>query len=179
MSRVGKKAIPVPEKVSVNVGDGKVTVKGPKGELTVPYGQGIGFESREGRLHAVITDGAGKGARAFWGLYRSLVANAVIGVTEGFQKRLEVEGIGYRVAVKGKTLEMNIGYSHPVVYAIPAGIEIKVEGNNRIEVGGIDKGLVGQTAAEIRALKPPEPYKGKGIRYESEVIRRKAGKTGA
>lgn len=174
MSRIGKKPISVPEGVTVTVTDGSVSVKGLKGTVHRTLHADIGAEFRE---HQIILTPLRetKKTSALWGLMRSLVANMVEGVTSGFEKKLEVEGIGFRVNMEGGTLVLSLGFSHPVRFESPAGVAIRVE-KNSIVVSGVDKELVGQTAAAIRALKPPEPYKGKGIRYKDEVIRRKAGK---
>jgi len=173
MSRIGKQPIPLAEKVEVTIENGRVTVRGPKGELTQVIHPSIEV-SQQGQ-DIVVSPKDSEGSSALWGLTRSLVFNMAKGVTEGFEKKLEIEGVGYRAQVEGETLVMSLGFSHPVKHVIPEGITVKVEGN-AIEVSGIDKGLVGQVAANIRASKKPEPYKGKGIHYLGEHIRRKAGK---
>jgi large subunit ribosomal protein L6 len=150
-------------------------VKGPKGELELSLPEGISVKQADGELRVGRADDE-REARALHGLSRSLIANMVQGVTEGFEKSLEIQGVGYRAAKKGNDLELTVGYSHPVVKKAPAGIEFDVPQPTKIIVRGIDKELVGQTAAEIRAIRKPEPYKGKGIRYEGEHVRRKAGK---
>jgi large subunit ribosomal protein L6 len=177
MSRIGKRPIPIPAKVTVTISGQTVTVKGPKGELnrTLPGGVKI---VQEGETLVVSRVDESRPARERHGLCRTLVANMVEGVSNGFQRKLEIQGVGYRAAVQGKNLNMAMGYSHPVNIEPPDGISFVVEGNTNVTVSGIDKELVGNTAAKIRAVRPPEPYKGKGIRYQGEVVRRKVGKTG-
>jgi large subunit ribosomal protein L6 len=175
MSRIGQAPITVPSGVDVTVGSGSVRVKGPKGELSRSVPEGISIEQSDGELRVVRSSEA-TDVRALHGLVRSLVANMIQGVTEGYEKRLEIHGVGYRAAKAGNDLELSVGFSHTVRKAAPAGIEFEVPQPTRITVRGIDKELVGQTAADIRAIKKPEPYKAKGIRYEGEHIRRKAGK---
>ena len=183
MSKIGKLPIPLPEGVEVKVEEGQVTVRGPKGVNIVPVRPEV--EVRMGdRSLRVVPKGEGRAVRAFWGLTRSLVANAVEGVTKGFEKRLLIEGVGYRAELQGKDLKLSLGFSHPVVFSPPEGIEFAVENETAgpgrpavVVVRGIDKQKVGEVAAEIRAKRPPEPYKGKGIRYSEEQVRRKAGKT--
>jgi large subunit ribosomal protein L6 len=175
MSRIGQAPITVPSGVDVTVASGSVRVKGPKGELARPVPGGISIEQSDGELR-VVRDGDATDVRALHGLVRSLVANMIQGVTEGYEKRLEIHGVGYRAAKAGDDLELSVGFSHTVRKAAPAGIEFEVPVPTRITVRGIDKELVGQIAADIRAIKKPEPYKAKGIRYEGEHIRRKAGK---
>ena len=177
MSRIGRKPIEIPDKVQVTVTDGLVQVKGPKGELKRELLPKIRIE-QEGNVLRVIRESEDKRTRAFHGLMRQLIANMVTGVTQGFKKELLIEGLGYRAEMKGKKLVMSLGFSHPVEYEAPEGITLKVEGTNKIIVEGIDKELVGQVAAIIRRFRPPEPYKGKGIRYIDEQVRRKAGKAG-
>lgn len=174
MSRIGKQPILFPPAVRVSVSRGTVSVIGPKGTLERTLPPEIGLVVEDGRL-SVIPAGSSRRTAAFWGLGRALVANMVLGVTQGFEKKLEYEGVGYRAAMEGSTLVMSLGFSHPVRFAAPGGIALKVE-KQTITVSGADKEMVGRTAAAIRALKRPEPYKGKGIRYQGEVIRRKAGK---
>ena len=176
MSRIGKQPIPLAEKVEVTIKHGRVTVRGPKGELTRLIHPSIEVTQQEQDI--VVRPKNSQGTSALWGLTRSLVFNMTKGVTEGFQKKLEIEGVGYKAQVQGETIVLSLGFSHPVEHAIPQGITINVEGN-AIEVSGIDKALVGQVAANIRASKKPEPYKGKGIHYVGEHIRRKAGKKAA
>jgi len=176
MSRIGNKPIPVPKGVEVKKDGNAVTVKGPKGSLTTPVVPGITVKVDNNVVSFTRSDNEGK-SRATHGLMRALVANNVRGVTEGFKKELDIVGVGYRAEVKGKEVVFQLGYSHPVRFPIPKGIEIAVDGKTgHIIITGIDKQKVGQTAAEIRGLREPDPYKGKGIKYTNEVIRRKAGK---
>lgn len=177
MSRIGKRPIPVPAKVSITIDGQDIQVKGPKGELsrTLPYGVLI---VQDGDTLLVNRKDESRLARERHGLCRTLVANMVEGVSNGYQKRLEIQGIGYRAQVQGRNLNLSLGYSHPVVFEPPAGIEFVVENNTNVVVSGIDKELVGNIAASIRASRPPEPYKGKGVRYAGEQVRRKAGKSG-
>jgi len=177
MSRIGKKPIEVPDKVEVTIADKLVRVKGPKGELQREILPRVKVE-KDGNVIRVLRENDSKQARAFHGLMRQLIANMVIGVAEGFKKILVIEGLGYRAELKGKKLVLSLGFSHPIEYEPPTGININVEGNDKIIVEGIDKELVGQVAAIIRKFRPPEPYKGKGIRYIDEQVRRKAGKAG-
>jgi len=174
MSKIGKKSIEIPVNVKIEILDKEVMIKGPKGELKIPIFEGFKVEL-EGDLLKVVPLYQKKFTFGFWGTLRSLIANAVRGVTEGFEKKLEIEGIGYRANVEGKTLVLNLGFSHPIRFEIPEGINISTE-KNIIKISGIDKQLVGQTAAKIRSFKKPEPYKGKGIHYVGEYIRRKIGK---
>ena len=177
MSRIGRKPISIPAGVEFKVEDSVVTVKGPKGTLTQKVHPNMSFSLEDGVLTVIRPDDA-KENRALHGLTRSLVSNMVIGVTEGFKKELDVNGVGYRVAKEGKKLNMNIGFSHPVIVEEIDGITIDVPSPNKIVISGTDKQKVGQFAAEVRGKRPPEPYKGKGIKYTDEVIRRKEGKTG-
>ncbi len=177
MSRIGKRPIPVPAKVSVTINGQDVQVKGPKGELSRRLPTGVTV-TQEGDTIVVQRRDESRLARERHGLCRTLVANMVEGVSNGYQKRLEIQGIGYRAQVQGRNLNMSLGYSHPVVFEPPAGIEFAVENNTNVIVSGIDKELVGNTAASIRASRPPEPYKGKGVRYAGEQVRRKVGKSG-
>jgi large subunit ribosomal protein L6 len=179
MSRVGKKPIPVPSGVTVTVGEDSVDVKGPKGQLRQAVPPGIRFELTDGKLVAQLERDDDRTLRKFHGLARSLVANAVQGVTEGFKKELDIVGIGYRAEVKGAQVVFALGYSHPVVFDTPAGIDIAVDKQNHIVVSGIDRQQVGQVAADIRSLRKPDPYKQKGVRYTGEVLKKKVGKTGA
>ena len=175
MSRIGKRPIEVPAGVTVTVDTGRVTVHGPKGELRQVVPQRIAITQEEGQI--VVTRPTERGQdRALHGLTRTLVANMVEGVTKGFEKRLELQGVGYRAALAGTNLELQVGYSHPVRITPRQGIEFEVPVPTQIVVRGIDKQMVGQTAAEIRKVRPPEPYKGKGIRYEGEHVRWKVGK---
>ena len=175
MSRIGRQPIPIPDGVNVAVDPGRVTVNGPLGELTQNVPARMQIDKEDGQL--VVKRPTERGDdRALHGLTRSLVANMVEGVTNGFEKRLEIQGVGYRASLRGTALELNVGYSHPVVIDAPAGITFEVPAQTEIIVKGIDKQQVGQTAAEVRSVRPPEPYKGKGIRYEGEYVRRKVGK---
>jgi large subunit ribosomal protein L6 len=175
MSRIGKRPIEVPAGVTVTVDPGRVTVHGPKGELRQVVPQRIAITQDEGVITVTRPTERGED-RALHGLTRTLVANMVEGVTKGFEKRLEIQGVGYRAALHGSNLELQVGYSHPVRITPRTGIEFEVPVPTQIVVRGIDKQMVGQTAAEIRKVRPPEPYKGKGIRYEGEYVRRKVGK---
>jgi large subunit ribosomal protein L6 len=177
MSRIGKMPIPLPKAVEVDITDGRVRVKGPKGELSRAIPTTISIVRDDGILR--IERGSDEPTqRSLHGLTRSLIANMVTGVTDGFTRRLEVNGVGYRAAVTGGNLVLQVGYSHPVLYPAPPGISFAVAAN-AITVSGADKELVGEVAAQIRRVRPPEPYKGKGIKFAEEVIRRKAGKAGA
>ena len=178
MSRIGKKPIVVPTGVTVQVSEGAVDVKGPKGQLRQPLPPGISVALEDGQIVAK-TVREDRALGKFHGLGRTLVANAVLGVTEGFKKELDIVGVGYRAEVKGKQVIFALGYSHPVVYDIPAGIDIAIDKQTHITVTGIDRQLVGQVAANIRRLRKPDPYKQKGVRYTGEVLKKKAGKTGA
>ncbi len=175
MSRIGRKPIEVPEGVTVDVSPGSVLVKGPKGELTESVSREMTIEQADGAI--TVSRPTDRGPhRALHGLTRSLVANMVEGVTNGYEKRLEIQGVGYRARLQGKALELSVGYSHPVAMPAPDGIEFEVPQPTQVIIRGIDKQLVGEMAARIRRVRPPEPYKGKGIRYEGEQIRRKVGK---
>jgi large subunit ribosomal protein L6 len=176
MSRVGLKPIPLPSAVEVKVEGDLSIVKGPKGELRQHIPAGIDVEIKDGEVRCQRPDDKPQ-SRANHGLVRALIANQVHGVTEGFQRGLTIVGVGYKAESKGKTLVLNMGYSHPVEYPVPDGIEIKTPEPTKIVVSGIDKQRVGQVAAEIRAVRSPEPYKGKGIRYEDEIVHKKAGKS--
>ena len=176
MSRIGKQPIQVPTGVTITVGDADITVAGPKGSLIVPKQNNVKV-SLEDNVLTVTRDNDLPESRAWHGLQRALLNNAVEGVTKGFEKKLEINGVGFRLSGGGREIDMALGYSHPVKYTAPEGIELKVEKMN-ITVIGIDKQKVGQVAAEIRSLRKPEPYKGKGIKYADEVILRKAGKAG-
>ena len=177
MSRIGKRPIPLPNNVSVSLDGQHVSVKGPKGQLSLSLTEHVTVE-QDGDTLLVKRVDESRVARARHGLSRTLVANMVEGVSNGFQKKLEIQGVGYRAQVKGKTLVLNVGYSQPVEVEPPDGIELAVEGNTNVIVSGIDKEIVGNIAAKIRDVRPPEPYKGKGIRYAGEYILRKAGKSG-
>lgn len=176
MSRIGKNPVPVPKGVEIRLLDGHIEVKGPKGELKTPVHSKIRYELKDDHVHLARVDDS-KIAREQFGLRRTLLANTIRGVTEGFLKILEVIGVGYKVAVEGAKITLNVGYSHPVEYNLPAGMSAKIEGN-KLTLMGINKELVGEVAAQIRRVRPPEPFKGKGIKYSDEIIRRKAGKTG-
>ncbi|MCZ2200742.1 50S ribosomal protein L6 [Cylindrospermopsis raciborskii] len=177
MSRIGKRPITIPAKVQVAIDGTKVVVKGPKGELSRDLPTHVTV-SQSGETLLVTRRDDTRTSRQMHGLSRTLVANMVEGVSQGFQRRLEIQGVGYRAQVQGANLVLNIGYSHQVQIEPPAGVQFAVENNTNVIVSGYDKEVVGNTAAKIRAVRPPEPYKGKGIRYAGEVVRRKAGKTG-
>ncbi|MGF1460673.1 MAG: 50S ribosomal protein L6 [Leptolyngbyaceae cyanobacterium] len=177
MSRIGKRPIPVPAKVTVTIDGQAISVKGPKGELSRVLPEGVVI-SQEGDTVLVQPQDTSRRSRERHGLCRTLVANMIEGVTNGYQKRLEIQGVGYRAQVQGQALNMSLGYSHPVVFDPPEGVQFAVENNTNVVVSGIDKEIVGNMAAKIRAARPPEPYKGKGVRYAGEYIRRKAGKAG-
>lgn len=175
MSRIGKQPVPVPSGVDVTIDGQTVTVKGPKGELSGTYSELLTITMEDGSIVVARPDD-GREARSLHGLTRTLIANMVVGVSEGYSKNLEIVGVGYRAALKGSDLELALGFSHPVVITPEAGITFEVPAPNRITVRGIDKQRVGQIAAEIRQWRKPEPYKGKGVRYEGEYVRRKLGK---
>jgi large subunit ribosomal protein L6 len=177
MSRIGKKPIPVPDKVKVDIKQDSVVVTGPKGTVTNPIPPGIKWEQKDKQLLAVRQDDSGS-QRAFHGLARALVANAVRGVTEGFRRELEIVGVGYRAEQKRNSVVFTLGFSHPIEYPIPPGINITVDKQTRLVITGVDRQQVGQIAANIRSLKKPDPYKNKGIRYVGEVLKKKAGKAG-
>jgi large subunit ribosomal protein L6 len=178
MSRIGKKPIAIPKGVTVKIAPDAVEVQGPKGKLRQPLPPGIVFSQEDGSLMAKLSREDDE-LRKFHGLARSLVANAVSGVTEGFKKELDIVGIGYRAELKGKQVHFALGYSHPVVFEIPTGIDIAIDKQTHITVTGADRQLVGQVAANIRRLRKPDPYKQKGVRYTGEVLKKKVGKTGA
>ncbi|WP_342507075.1 50S ribosomal protein L6 [Sporosarcina sp. FSL K6-2383] len=178
MSRIGKKPIEVPADVTVTIADGNfVTVKGPKGELTNTFNSDIKIE-QEANVITLVRPSESKEHRSIHGTTRSLLDNMVTGVSKGFEKTLELVGVGYRASLQGTKLVLNVGYSHPVEFTPEAGIEVEVPANTKIIVRGINKERVGALASNIRQVRPPEPYKGKGIRYEGEIVRRKEGKTG-
>ena len=178
MSRIGKKPIPVPQGATVKIGQDALDIQGPKGKLTQRIPPGVAFEMTEGALHAkTLRQDAELGK--FHGLARSLVANGVQGVTEGFKRELDIVGVGYRAEVRGKQVVFALGYSHPVVFDVPPGIDIAIDKQTHVTVTGVDRQLVGQVAANIRRLRKPDPYKQKGVRYTGEVLKKKAGKTGA
>lgn len=175
MSKIGKKAIEIPSGVTVTLGNkNKVSVKGPKGEMEAVFDAEINIEIKENEV-IVTPRKEVKRLYALWGLTRSLIANMIEGVTKGYEKKLELQGVGYKVALKGNDLDLALGFSHPVLFKVPEGIKFAVE-KNIITISGIDKQAVGQAAAEIRKIRKPEPYKGKGVRYVGELVRRKAGK---
>ena len=176
MSRIGKQPIPVPSGVDVTVDGSDVKVKGPKGELSASFDPSMKIELTDGVVTVTRPDDS-RGHRSLHGLTRTLIANMVTGVSEGFSKTLEIQGVGYRAALNGSNLEMQLGFSHPVLVKPPAGITFEVPAPTRVIVSGYDKQKVGQIASEVRGWRPPEPYKGKGVRYEGEYVRRKLGKT--
>jgi len=176
MSRIGRKPIPIPAGVEVSIQEKAVLVKGPRGSLETPLPPGIRFERKDGLLVALRQDDS---QAALHGLVRSLVANAVTGVSRGFQKELDIVGLGYRAESKGRSVVFYLGYSHPIEFTLPEGIQVTVDKQTRLVVSGADKQAVGQVAAEIRGLRPPDPYKQKGIRYVGERLKKKVGKTGA
>ena len=175
MSRVGKKLIPVPAGVNISVGE-RIEVQGPKGKLTVPIPAGISLEQAAGKIELKRESDA---LAALHGLTRALLANAVTGVSTGFVRELEITGVGYRADVKGNIINFLLGYSHPIEFVLPAGVDCKIEKQTAITISGIDKEVLGQIAANMRALRPPDPYKNKGVRYKGEILRKKAGKAGA
>lgn len=178
MSRIGIKPIPVPGTVQVDIAKGNaVKVKGPKGELSQQLSNKVRIVQEDGRL-LVQRDTEDREVKALHGLTRSLLNNMVVGVTDGYTRVLEIQGVGYRAAMQGSNLVLNVGFSHPVNLTAPEGVTYAVEGNNKVSVIGINKQVVGEEAARIRGIRPPEPYKGKGIRYQGEYVRRKAGKAG-
>jgi large subunit ribosomal protein L6 len=177
MSRIGNKAVEIPAKVKVNIDDsGKVAVEGPKGKLNWKLPKGIDASVADNQV-SLVRNAETRSVKALHGLSRALINNMVVGVSEGFTKNLEVEGVGFKAAVQGKNLNLSLGFSHPVIFPIPPEIKITVTDNTKIMIQGVDKKTVGQVAADIRRYYPPEPYKGKGVRYAGEVIRRKEGKT--
>lgn len=178
MSRIGKKPIAIPSGVKVSIAADAVEVQGPKGKLRQPLPPGVVFAQEDGKLVAK-TAREDRELGKFHGLARSLVANAVTGVTDGFKKELDIVGIGYRAELKGQQINFALGYSHPVVFDIPKGIDVTIDKQTHIVVTGIDRQLVGQVAADIRSLRKPDPYKQKGVRYTGEVLKKKVGKTGA
>ncbi len=178
MSRIGKKPIEIKEGVQMKIEDNLLTIKGPKGELTQIIHPRVKVEEKDGQLLVTVIDPEKKSDKALWGLFGSLVNNMVIGVTEGYSKKLEVNGVGYKVALQGDKLVLNVGFSHPVEYIIPKDLKVEVE-KNEITISGLDKQRVGEVSAQIRKIKKPEPYKGKGIKYSDEIIIKKVGKTAA
>jgi large subunit ribosomal protein L6 len=175
MSRIGKKPVAIPGGVTATIDGGMLAVKGSKGQLTMPLSDLVTYKVEDGAI-SVQPANPTKAARSHWGMQRTMVQNLVTGVTEGFTKVLEITGVGYRASAQGKTLKLQLGYSHDVDFAVPEGIEIKTPDNTTVEITGIDKQKVGQVAAEIRRWRKPEPYKGKGIKYRGEFIFRKEGK---
>lgn len=179
MSRIGKKPIPIPKGVTVKVDAAGVDVKGPKGQMRQALPPGVVVAVEDGQILARRERPDDKALGKFHGLARSLVANAVLGVNDGWKRELDIVGVGYRAEVKGKQVHFALGYSHPVVFDIPAGIEVAIEKQTHVTVTGVDRQLVGQVAANIRSLRKPDPYQQKGVRYMGEVLKKKAGKTGA
>ena len=177
MSRIGKKPIPVPKGVEIKLKDNVVEVKGPKGQLSQSLPPGVSVALEDGQIVASVSEA--REQRKFHGLGRTLVANAVQGVSEGFKRELDIVGVGYRAEVKGRDVHFALGYSHPVVFPLPQGIDVAIEKQTHVTVTGIDKQLVGQVAANMRSLRKPDPYKQKGVRYTGEVLKKKAGKAGA
>jgi large subunit ribosomal protein L6 len=176
MSRIGKKPIPIPKNVNVEFKDDVLVLKGPLGELQRKLHPIVRVSAKDGEIHVTVED-QGKQGKALHGLYRALIANMVNGVSKGFERVLDIVGVGYRAELAGRTATFHLGYSHPIQFELPLGVDAKIE-RTRITLKGIDKELLGRTAAKIRAFRRPEPYKGKGIKYAEETIRRKAGKTG-
>ena len=178
MSRIGRKPILIPDKVKVEIAGGGISVEGPRGKLSLRLHPSMMVRAEDRQLHCVRPTN-NKLHRSLHGLTRTLVANMIEGVTKGFEKKLEMVGVGYRASLQGRNLTLMLGYSHPIVYPLPEGIKVEVENQNLLTVSGSDKQQVGEVAAKIRSLRPPEPYKGKGVKYATERIRRKAGKAGA
>ena len=178
MSRIGKLAIKIPSGTDIKVDDKSIRVKGPKGELKTDLLKLVNVEIKENEILVSVSNPEDKKEKSLWGLYRSLINNMVIGVNDGFEKKLEIKGVGYKVTVVGNKVNLNLGFSHPIEFPLPDGISALAEGNS-LTISGADKQAVGEVSAQIRKLRKPEPYKGKGIRYSDEVIRRKAGKTAA
>jgi large subunit ribosomal protein L6 len=175
MSRIGRKPIPIPDGVKIQIADGVVRAEGPKGKLSQPMPSGMTAKIEDKILHIERGDDS-RTARSLHGLTRALVANMVAGVKDGFERRLEIVGIGYRAQLQGKNIQLALGYSHPVIFALPDGITAEIEKQVAVTLKGADKALLGETAAKLRSLRKPDPYKGKGIKYAGEVIRRKVGK---
>lgn len=175
MSRIGKKPIELPENVTLTIKGYSIQLKGPLGELTQNFPEQVSFEQKDKQIFVTVANPKEKNSRSLWGLSKILLANMLAGVTKGFEKKLEINGVGFKADLKGKKLILQIGFSHPVEFYLPDGIDGKVE-KNIITITGINKNLVGETAARIRSIKKPEPYKGKGIKYIDEIVRRKAGK---
>lgn len=177
MSRVGRLPVEIPKGVTVNVEPSAVTVKGPKGELSAAYRPEVNVSVNDNEVVVERTSETKK-ARGFHGLYRQLIRNMVVGVTDGFSKTLLINGVGFRAEVNGQTIMLNLGYSNPIEFRLPDGVSAEADGPNKLTVRGIDKQLVGKVASEIRKIRPPEPYKGKGVKYADEYVRRKVGKSG-
>lgn len=175
MSRIGKKPILIPPNVEVKIQDGLIIIKGLKGELSQKIHPHVGIKIENGEIFITVKNPELKEDKALWGLYGSLIKNMIIGVTKGFEKKLEIIGVGYKAALSGNKLILNVGFSHPVEFELPKNISISID-KNIVTVSGFDKQLVGEVAAKIRKIRPPEPYKGTGIKYSDEVIRKKAGK---
>lgn len=178
MSKIGKKSIAIPEGVEIKIEKGKLETKGPKGTLSLELAKEIKIEIEEKEVK-ILKNKNSRNSQAFWGLYRSLINNMIEGVKNGFEKKLELQGVGFRMAIQGKKINLALGFSHPVEIEVPEGIEVKIVENNILCISGADKQKVGQFAANVRALKKVEPYKGKGFRYQGEKVRRKAGKKAA
>lgn len=178
MSRIGNKPIEIPEKVKYEINGNVIKIDGPNGSLSQEICEGLTFKEEDNNLVLVNPDFDNKELRAKHGLYRSLISNMVIGVSEGFEKELEVNGVGYRMQQQGSDVQLFLGFSHPIVYKAPEGVKLEVVDQTHLKIKGSDKQSVGQVAAEIRKVRPPEPYKGKGVKYKDEIIRRKAGKAG-
>lgn len=178
MSRLGKLAITIPNGTQVTMADGFITVKGPKGELKQELNKKIQVEINDNQISVKPVNPDSKEGKSFWGLFRTLINNMVVGVNEGYEKKLEIKGVGYKMVVNGNKINFNLGFSHPIEFPLPAGISAVAEGNN-LSIKGVDKQMVGEIAAQIRKMREPEPYKGKGIKYSDEIIRRKAGKAAA
>lgn len=176
MSRIGKQPITIPQGVETAIGDNTIVIKGPKGELTQDFPRAVVVEKKEDQLVVRVKDPKNKEQRSLWGTYARLISNMITGVLEGYEKRLELVGVGFRASVKDTILVLNIGFSNSIEFKIPQDIDVAVEDDRIVVIKGIDKQLVGETAAQIRRLRKPEPYKGKGIKYIDEIIRRKAGK---
>lgn len=176
MSRIGKQPVVLPAGISAKVADGAVTLKGPKGELTQKIPETVAV-ALDGSVLNITRQGEDKQSRADHGTIRALLQNMVVGLKEGYSRELEIQGVGFKASISGKQLTLNVGYSHPVDYTVPEGITVAVTDGTQLKVSGVDKQLVGQVSARIRSFRPPEPYKGKGVRYKNERVRRKAGKT--